>query len=131
MISFMKKMIDENEYLTSDELRLLTGKGSSFLQIEMLNKLVLACKFLLNDTVYLNASEVNATISMLQNIYQPKLILAMGEVNLGAHLNMLPKYSAAEINNTYIIKTATPLRLESSKSEKETLWKTLKTSLNI
>ena len=33
-----KKMIGENEYLTSDELRLLTGKGSSFLQIEMLNK---------------------------------------------------------------------------------------------
>jgi hypothetical protein len=31
-------MNDENEYLTSDELRLLTGKGSSFLQIEMLNK---------------------------------------------------------------------------------------------
>ena len=31
-------MIDENEYLTSDELRLLTGRGSSFLQIEMLNK---------------------------------------------------------------------------------------------
>ncbi len=28
----------ENDYLTSDELRLLTGKGSSFLQIEMLNK---------------------------------------------------------------------------------------------
>lgn len=31
-------MMDENDYLTSDELRLLTGKGSSFLQIEMLNK---------------------------------------------------------------------------------------------
>ena len=31
-------MNDENEYLTSGELRLLTGKGSSFLQIEMLNK---------------------------------------------------------------------------------------------
>jgi len=30
--------MDENDYLTSDELRLLTGKGSSFLQIEMLNK---------------------------------------------------------------------------------------------
>ena len=31
-------MMDENDYLTSDELRLLTGRGSSFLQIEMLNK---------------------------------------------------------------------------------------------
>ena len=31
-------MMDENEYLTSDELRLLTGKGSSFLQIEILKK---------------------------------------------------------------------------------------------
>jgi len=30
--------MDENDYLTSDELRLLTGRGSSFLQIEMLNK---------------------------------------------------------------------------------------------
>jgi len=30
--------MDDSEYLTSDELRLLTGKGSSFLQIEMLNK---------------------------------------------------------------------------------------------
>ena len=31
-------MMDKNDYLTSDELRLLTGRGSSFLQIEMLNK---------------------------------------------------------------------------------------------
>jgi hypothetical protein len=31
-------MMDENDYLTSDELRLLTGRGSSFLQIEILNK---------------------------------------------------------------------------------------------
>ena len=30
--------MDENDYLSSDELRLLTGRGSSFLQIEMLNK---------------------------------------------------------------------------------------------
>jgi hypothetical protein len=30
--------MDKNDYLTSDELRLLTGRGSSFLQIEMLNK---------------------------------------------------------------------------------------------
>ena len=30
--------MDELDYLTSDELRLLTGRGSSFLQIEMLNK---------------------------------------------------------------------------------------------
>ena len=30
--------MDENDYLTSDELRLLTCRGSSFLQIEMLNK---------------------------------------------------------------------------------------------
>ena len=30
--------MDENDYLTSVELRLLTGRGSSFLQIEMLNK---------------------------------------------------------------------------------------------
>ena len=30
--------MDENDYLTSDELRLLTGRGSSFLQIEILNK---------------------------------------------------------------------------------------------
>ncbi|CAM8657127.1 Domain of unknown function DUF4224 [Oxalobacteraceae bacterium] len=31
-------MMDENDYLTSDELRLLTGRATSFLQIEMLNK---------------------------------------------------------------------------------------------
>jgi len=30
--------MDENDYLTSDELRLLTGRATSFLQIEMLNK---------------------------------------------------------------------------------------------
>lgn len=30
--------MDENDYLTSEELRLLTGRGSSFLQVEMLNK---------------------------------------------------------------------------------------------
>jgi hypothetical protein len=108
-----------------------TADSLSSSQTEMLNKLVLACKFLLNDAVYLNATKVNGTISTLQKKYQPKLILAMGEVNLGIHLNMLPKYSAAEINNTYIIKTETPSRLESSKVEKETLWKVLKTSLNI
>ena len=30
--------MDDSEYLNSSELRILTGKGSSFLQIEMLNK---------------------------------------------------------------------------------------------
>lgn len=92
---------------------------------DMLNKLILACKFNKEEALYINNKINPVSLAILYSTYQPEVILIFGEMKLSNNLAGLKKNYPYEINGVKILRTETLESLEKIKAEKSALWESL------
>ena len=99
---------------------------------EMLDKLIQACQFIPEETVYLNArSAGDISLGHLQNKYAPVLMLIFGEPNISRNLPKLKKNFAYEINGVKVINAEGLETLIKNDAGKKALWLSLKKALGL
>ena len=99
---------------------------------EMLDKLIMACQFKPEETVYLN-TRFTSQISLgeIQNKYGDVAVLAFGEVNLSRNLSKLKKNFAYELGGIKLVNTDSLDTLMKNGEAKKVLWGVLKKMLGI
>ncbi len=99
---------------------------------EMLDKLIQACQFKPEETVYLNARFIpDITLGNLQNEYKPDVVLVFGEVSISRNLSKLKKNFPYELSGVKIINTDSLDTLMKNGEAKKMLWIVLKKMLEI
>ncbi len=98
---------------------------------EMLDKIIVACKFKPEQTIYLNNKFNKLSIGELLNANPLSLVIVFGEVALSRNLAKLKKNEPYEMNGTIIIQTEPLSKLHADKKEKDLLWKVLKKTINL
>ena len=98
---------------------------------EILDKLIIACKYNPEQVVYVNVGMKTATLSNLLVQYSPEVILIFGEIEISRNMTNLKKNYPFEINGVKILQTETLEKLEKVTGEKSLLWASLKRMLNI
>jgi hypothetical protein len=99
---------------------------------EMLDKLVQACQFKPEETVYLNARFVpDISLGDLQNEYKPEAVLVFGEVSISRNISKMKKNFPYELNGVKIINTDNIDTLLKNGEAKKVLWGVLKRMLSI
>ena len=99
---------------------------------EMLDKLIQACQFKPEQTVYLNARFTDdITLGHLQNKYTPILLLVFGDPVISRNLPKLKKNFAYEMNGLKIINAEGLETLVKNDAAKKVLWGVLKKGLGL
>ena len=99
---------------------------------DMLDKLIQACQFKPEETIYLNARFADdITLGHLQNKYSPVLMLLFGEPNISRNLPRLKKNFAYELSGLKVINAEGLETLVKNDSAKKVLWGVLKKSLGL
>ena len=99
---------------------------------EMLDKLIQACQFKPEETVYLNV-RFNPDLSLgnLQNEYQPATVLVFGDVDISRNLTKLKKNYPYELNGIKVLNAESLDTLLKNGEAKKVLWGVLKKMLGI
>ena len=99
---------------------------------EMLDKLVQACQFKPEETVYLNARFApDISLGDLQNEYKPEAVLVYGDINISRNISKMKKNFVYELNGVKIINTDSLDTLLKNGEAKKVLWGVLKKMLGI
>jgi hypothetical protein len=99
---------------------------------EMLDKLVQACQFKPEQTIYLNARFTgDVSLGHLQNTYSPTMILIFGDVNVSRNLSKLKRNFAYDLSGVKIVNTEGLETLLKNDAAKKALWGVLKKMLGI
>ncbi len=99
---------------------------------EMLVKLIQACKFKPEETIYINARfNPDVSLSNLQNKFNPVTILAFGDVPLSRNLSKLKKNFAYDLNGVKVLNTDNMETLVKNDAAKKALWGVLKKMLGL
>ena len=99
---------------------------------EMLDKLIQACQFKPEETVYLN-THFNPDISLgnIQNEYKPLAVLVFGDVEISRNLTKLKKNYPYELNGLKVLNAESLDTLLKNGEAKKVLWGVLKKMLGI
>jgi len=99
---------------------------------EMLDKLIQACRFKPEETIYLNARFASdVSLITLQNTYQPDVVLIFGDVVISRNLTKLRKNFPYELNGVKIVNAESMELLLKNDAAKKALWGVLKKMLNL
>lgn len=99
---------------------------------EMLDKLIQACKFKAEETVYVNAHfEPGISLGKIQNEYSPSVVLVFGEINISRNIIRLKKNFVYELNSVKIVNTEGLDVLVKNDAAKKALWGILKKMLGL
>ena len=99
---------------------------------EMLEKLIQACQFKPEETIYLNARFAGDTsLGQLQSTYSPAMVLLFGEPNISRNLPKLKKNFAYELNGVKVLNAENLDMLVKNDAAKKTLWGALKKMLSV
>ena len=119
---------DETEALVLYEAKNSEITGS---QKEMLDKMMVACKFTPNQVQYMNVNGAKIALGQLLGSKVPKLVLLFGKLPLSGNLGQLAKHQPVNLGGVNVILTEQLDKLEVSNADKKGLWETLKMVLNI
>ena len=99
---------------------------------DMLDKLIQACQFKPEETIYLN-SVFTADVSLghLQNTYNPKAVLVFGDTEISRNLTKLKKNFPYELNGVKVLNAESLEMLVKNDAAKKTLWGVLKKMLQL
>ena len=98
----------------------------------MLDKLIQACQFKPEETIYLNARYAGDTsLGQLQSTYSPTMVLLFGEPNISRNLPKLKKNLAYEFSGVKVLNAESLELLVKNDAAKKTLWGVLKKMLDI
>ncbi len=99
---------------------------------EMLDKLIQACQFKPEDTIYLNAG-FNPDISLgnIENEYHPNAVLIFGDVEISRNLTKLKKNYPYELSGVKVLNAESLDTLLKNGEAKKVLWGVLKKMLGI
>lgn len=100
-------------------------------QKEMLDRLVVACKFDKSETAYLNCFEHQYKLGFVLSAYSPSLVLVFGDISLSQNIVRMVKNHAYEISGAIVIRTESIDNLEKVKGEKSKLWDSLCVALKL
>jgi hypothetical protein len=100
-------------------------------QKEMLDKMMVACKFTPNQVQYMNVNGLKVALGQLFGNKTPKLVLLFGKLPLSGNLGQLAKHHPVTLGGVNVILTEQLDKLEVSNADKKALWETLKMVLNI
>lgn len=99
---------------------------------EMLDKLIQACKFTAEETVYINTHlNPDTTLGKIQNEYNPEAVLVFGEVELSRNLTKLKRNLVYELNGVKIVNAEGLDVLVKNDAAKKALWAVLKKMLDL
>jgi hypothetical protein len=99
---------------------------------EMLDKLIQACQFKPEETIYLNARFAEDTsLGLLQNQYSPVMVLVFGEPNISRNLPKLKKNYPYELSGVKVINAESLETLVKNDAAKKVLWGVLKKALQL
>jgi len=99
---------------------------------EMLDKLVQACQFKPEETVYLNARFTpEICLGDLQNEYHPEAVLVFGDISISRNIARMKKNFAYELSGVKVINTDSLDTLLKNGEAKKVLWLALKKMLGI
>ena len=99
---------------------------------EMLDKLIQACQFKPEETLYWNARFIpGISLGNLQNEYKPQAVLIFGDVNISRNISKLKKNFVYELSGVKIISTDSLDTLMKNDAAKKALWIALKKMLGI
>jgi hypothetical protein len=99
---------------------------------EMLDKLIQACKFKPEETIYLNARfTTDTSLGALQNKYNPVAVLVFGDVPISRNLAKLKKNFAYDLNGVKVVNTDSMEVLVKNDAAKKALWGVLKKMLGL
>ena len=99
---------------------------------EMLDKLIQACQFKPEETIYLNARFAgDITLGHLQNKYNPVMMLVFGDCAISRNLPKLKKNFAYELSGVKIVNTDNLEVLVNNAAAKGVLWGVLKKCLGL
>jgi hypothetical protein len=99
---------------------------------EMLDKLIQACQFKPEGTIYLNARfSADVSLGHLQNTYNPTMILVFGEPTISRNLPKLKKNFPYELSGVKILNAESLEALSKNDAAKKALWGVLKKMLGI
>ncbi len=98
---------------------------------EMIDKIVQACKFNIQEALYINRNLYqDISLGYIQNQFNPGVILVMGNLDLSRNATPFKKNVPYEMNGTKILFTSTVTDLDQVKGEKQALWAVLQRMLN-
>ncbi len=99
--------------------------------LEMLNKLIQACRLKSDEVCYVNHKFNPISLADIQAKYKTEVVLVFGEIKLSNNLAGLKKNYPFEINGVKILRTETLSNLERIKTEKAALWGSLQQIFNL
>ncbi len=92
-------------------------------QKEMLEKLVVACKYKVEDVVYVNTGiSGEMSLGVLKATYSPEVVLVFGEVKVSHNLPALKRNQPFELNGLKVLQAEELDKLHSNAKEKGVLW---------
>ena len=99
---------------------------------EMLDKLIQACKFKPEETIYLNTRFTpDITLGNVQNEYHPEAVLVFGDVSISRNISKLKKNFVYEFSGVKVVNTDSLDTLMKNGEAKKVLWGVLKKMLSI
>ena len=99
---------------------------------DMLDKLIQACQFKPDETVYLNARFTDdVTLGHLQNTYNPKTVLVFGDTEVSRNVTRLKRNFPYDLNGIKVLNAESLEMLVKNDAAKKTLWGVLKKMLQL
>jgi hypothetical protein len=99
---------------------------------DMLDKLIQACQFKPDETIYLNARFAgDVTLGHLQNTYNPKTVLVFGDTEVSRNVTKLKKNFPYDLNGIKLLNAESLEMLVKNDAAKKTLWGVLKKMLQL
>jgi DNA polymerase III psi subunit len=97
---------------------------------DMLDKIILACKFGLEEVCYLNNRSSPLSFSQIIT-YGPEVILIFGDFSISRNMARLNKNSPYDLNGIKVLRAESLEKLEQMKAEKTVLWGSLQQMLGL
>ena len=99
---------------------------------EMLDKLIMACKFKPEETIHINTRFTpDVSLGTLENQYTPVMVIVFGEVSMSRNLTKLKKNFAYELNGVKVVNTDGLEALVKNDAGRKALWMVLKKMLGL
>ncbi len=99
---------------------------------ETADKIVLACKFKMEEAVYINGSAAgDISLGVLQNRYSPEMVLVFGDVLLGKNMPKFKKQVPYQLGGLNVLCASNLEMLDKNPGEKKLLWGLLQQILKL
>lgn len=99
---------------------------------DMLDKIIMACRFKIEEAVYINRHLVaDTSLGVLQSEFSPVLVLVFGDISVSRNLTKLQNNVPYVINGMHVICMESITSFSKNDAAKKTLWALLKKVLGI